>query len=298
MKCATSPEQAIVFGQHQNLIGIFRSANESLPALDNDASQRLAVLMLNAGMLHSTGPFRMHVDLARALSKAGIPSLRFDVSGIGESLAIGASGSSLQRVANEVSAAMDYVQVNTGIQRFALFGLCAGADDALYAALHDKRITGLFSVDGLGYRTGKFYWHRLHSNYWPKLSSPRKWRTWWLRRLGRTPETPPSLQFGDDIREFPSREIALQQLRQLIERRVRMHYHYTGGVGSYYNYAEQFRDMFPELYMRSSHAPQCITTSFQPESDHVCFLCEHRAELVRLATAKFVEFQRAPAAGA
>ena len=291
MQCATAQELAVVFGRHDNLVGIYRPGDEvGEQALGRDPSQQLAVLMLNAGMLHSSGPFRMHVDLARSLGEAGLPSFRFDVSGIGESLAIGASGTSLQRVAKEVSAALDYLQGSYGLQHFALFGLCAGADDALYAALQDERIGGLFSVDGLGYRTRRYYWHRLWMHYWPKLSSPSKWRYWFSAALGRLPETPPSLQFGDDIREFPSREVAREQLQSLLTRKVRMHFHYTGGVGSYYNYATQFQEMFPELDADASG--ELLTTSFQPESDHVSFLCEHRAQLVRIATEKLVAYQQ------
>lgn len=147
-------ETAVVFGDYSHLVGVVAEPTSV------DSSDTFAVLIITAGMLPSSGPFRLHVDLARSLATENILSLRFDLSGIGESLAVGTCGSSLDRAAIEISAAIDFLSENYGITRVALFGLCSGADDALYAALQDKRIVGLFCVDGCGYRTPKFYLYR------------------------------------------------------------------------------------------------------------------------------------------
>ena len=99
----------------------------------------------------------------------------------------------------------------------------------------------------------------------------------------------------DDIREFPAREIALQQLQQLLKRHVDVHFHYTGGVDAYYNYAGQFADMFPEL-MQDNGLRQHLSHSFLADYDHVAFLCEQRHELVHQVCRHVVDsFTRAPA---
>ncbi|MEZ6135328.1 MAG: lipase [Pirellulaceae bacterium] len=284
MNAVKNRELPIVFGAYEQLVGILRRPRPQ------QQDYETAVILLTAGMMHSSGPFRLHVDLARALGNTGLYSLRFDLSGIGESLAIGSTGTSLERAASEVSSAIDYLQEHYGLKRFGLFGLCSGADDALYAATQDDRIGAVFSLDGLGYPTTRFYFHRFMQHYLPKLLSARK--TWQLSRrlLGLERPAPESLQQGDDIREFPAKPEALRQIQQLLQRGVHMHFHYTGGV-DYYSYPTQFYDMFPSLRaMASARNAGRITHSFNPASDHVGFLCEHRADIVARVCRHQMEF--------
>lgn len=263
--------QACVFGEFENLVGIYQAASKSAVA------PRLAVLILTPGMLHSAGPFRLHTAIADILSQAGIPSLRFDLSGIGESLAVGAVGSSLERAASEIQQAIDYLEKEHEITRVICFGLCSGADDAVFAALREPRIAGVYALDGCGFRTWKFHWHRLWVRYIPKLISLSKWWDKLTKTLGMNQQTPASLQLGTDLREFPDRETAEDQLAQLVERGVHLHFHYTGGVDDYYNYPDQFTDMFPRLNARQAKG---VTWNYQPQSDHVGFLCEQRNGIV------------------
>ncbi|MCA9127833.1 MAG: hypothetical protein KDB22_12140 [Planctomycetales bacterium] len=270
-------EQAVVFGKRQNLVGIRRTS----PKNSKNEADDFAVILVTAGMLHSCGPYRLHVALARSLADAGIPSLRFDLSGIGESMPDDLPGTSLERAAREIGAAIDCLQVQ-GVRRVALFGLCSGADDAFYAALHDRRIVGLFALDGLGYRTQHYYWHRLTGHYGRKLFSLSKLRQVIRGQLEKPREQANSLEPGADIREFPSHAIAEKQLLQLEERGFYAHFHYTGGVSQYYNYDAQFSDMFPQL------TAEFITSSYDATCDHTAFLCEHRDALVQRVTAYFV----------
>lgn len=274
-------ETVVVFGDYSHLVGVV-ARPESVESLDT-----FAVLIITAGMLPSSGPFRLHVDLAGSLVNESILSLRFDLSGIGESFAVGTCGSSLERAANEISAAVDYLSENYGITQVALFGLCSGADDALYAALQDKRIVGLFCVDGCGYRTAKFYVYRCLQNYLPKLLSPKAWGNRIRRKIASRQTVPESLQPGFDVREFPDRDTAASQLSELIERGLAMHFHYTGGVGQYYNYEQQFAEMFYGTELASNDRLNKISTSFAPWSDHVAFLTGHRQALVQLAVNRF-----------
>ncbi|MEM8734101.1 MAG: lipase [Planctomycetota bacterium] len=263
--------QACVFGEFDNLVGVFQ------PSTKSSEHSELAVLILTPGMLHSAGPFRLHTMLADELSNAGLASLRFDLSGIGESLAVGAPGSSLERAASEIRQAIDYLESEHGVRRVICFGLCSGADDAVFAALHEPRIVGVFALDGCGFRTWKFHWHRLWVRYIPKLLSLSKWFEKLSKTLGMNSSPPPSLQLATDIREFPRQAAAENQLIQLAQRGVHLHFHYTGGVDDYYNYADQFSDMFPRLVAERA---DLASWSYQPTSDHVGFLCEQRGEIV------------------
>ncbi len=259
---------AVVFGKYDHLLGVWSAA-------DGSTENSTAVILVTPGMLHHVGPFRLYVDLAEKLAKQGIPSLRFDISGIGESFGVGVGGRSIDRAANEISQAIDFLQEAYQIEKVILFGLCSGADDSLHAAVRDKRVVGVVPMDGCGYRTPAYYWHRFRYHHLRRMLRPGKWIDLTRKLAGAKNDEPRTLQQGDDVREFPSRDIAVKELESLIQRQARLHFVYTGGVGTYYSYAGQFFDMFPELKGKPE-----VSTSFHCSIDHVAYLCEDRAKLV------------------
>lgn len=269
-------ESAIAFGRYNQLMGVWNAPEKRL--------YNTAVIFVTAGVLHHCGPFRLHVDAARELAKLGIASLRFDLSGIGESLAVGSRGTSLDRAAGEIREAIDWIgnatdkSCNGRIEKVILFGLCSGADDSLHAAPLDARIVGVIGMDGCWYRTPMYHVHRALKTfkfYLPRVLSLAKWKGLWLRRRSPPQEVPKSLQPGDDVREFPSQEKARQIIKALLQRDVRLHFIYTSGVGQYYNYEGQFKAMFPKLCHDSR-----LTYRYFADMDHVAFLCEDRVRLV------------------
>ena len=83
-----------------------------------DAARSTVVVILNAGFIHRSGPFRLGTRLARALAESGYPALRFDLPGIGDTLA------HADRPPTEiVSAAFDRVQERTGCARVVIVGI-------------------------------------------------------------------------------------------------------------------------------------------------------------------------------
>ena len=272
-------EQAVVFGTHENLTGIVTEPNASGRLKD------VAVVMVTPGMLHNVGPFRMHVELARRLSGHGVRSMRFDLSGIGDSLGVGVAGRSIDRAAAEVATAMDWMSDNCGNSTFILFGLCSGADDSMHAALQDDRVKAVVAIDGCGYRTPKFFWHRLISHYVPRLLSPVKWRQIAGRKIRGGDVPPTTLQAGSDVREFPSREEAVKQFNLLVSRGTHLHFVYTGGIAEYYNHDGQFYEMLRGVNWRGQES-----TQFFPHMDHVALLCEDREQLLTHVVAKITSF--------
>lgn len=261
-------ETTVVFGKYENLVGSYcgSSCVEHSP---------LAVLLLTPGMLHHVGPMGLHVQLARRLANSGVSSLRYDLSGIGESLAVGTAGSSLERATEEAIQAMDWMQHAHGYQKFALFGLCSGADDALAIAQHDSRVVGLSLMDGLGYRTRRFYLHWFLRKQLPKIGSASKWMALLRSVLGRGSNVSNSMPLGQDIREFPGRAEAERQLGRLLERDVQLQLIYTGGAIDYYSYARQFDDIFPAF-----REHPYISTQHYPSMDHVATLATDRQQLL------------------
>jgi len=259
-------EKPVVFGEAENLFGVVNVPEKT--------QSPTAVVMLTAGMLHHVGSFRFHVLLARELEKQGLVSFRFDLSGIGESLAIGSAGSSLNRAADEVGQAIDFLEHQYGIDNVILFGLCSGADDGWHVAKLDKRVIGLAMIDGLGYPTAAYY-RQAWLEKIRKSTRPSFWIAKLQRVLRERSQSSSGLLNGTDIREFPSREVAAQDLQQFMERGVRILACYTGGSGELINYKNQFQEMFPSVRFTAS-----VEHDFYPEMDHVTLLKEDRKKML------------------
>ena len=75
-------EQVCQFGPGDNLLGILTTPDE-----DKKVDGAPIAIILNAGIVHRIGPFRLHVDLARKLANLGFTTLRLDLSGLGDSQA-------------------------------------------------------------------------------------------------------------------------------------------------------------------------------------------------------------------
>ena len=271
-------EQAIVFGEFNHLLGV----SCIVPGPDKADT---AVIMMNAGMLHNVGPYRMYVELARSLVAQGISSLRFDISGIGDSLGVGSAGKSIERAAAEAVEAMDYLQQKQGIEKFIIFGLCSGADDGFQAALQDDRVKGLILLDGLAYSTLKFRILRLILSMKMTLR-PEKWlkKIKTLLSPGSSRLAPASLAMGSDVREYPETvKQATTELQQLVDRGTRLHFIYTGGTDDY-NYTQQLYDMLPDVNWKGMESIR-----YFPHMDHVVTLCEDRLELIDHITQKVIQ---------
>lgn len=141
-------ERPVQFGPGDRLFGIV-----SRPAKQPDPNKP-AVILLCGGATHRISANRMYVTLARRLAANGTPAMRMDIAGIGDSLpheGYPPNKPYTDRLADDVSAAMDSLQGMTGAGRFILFGLCSGAYAAMHTAKHSERIAGLMLANQLVY---------------------------------------------------------------------------------------------------------------------------------------------------
>jgi dienelactone hydrolase len=141
-------ESPVVFGADENLVGILTEPAEPL-------AEAPLVILLNAGVVHRVGPHRLHVIVARRLASMGLSSFRIDLSGIGDSRALDGSESFRERAVADVRAAIELFEAKLGAKKFVLFGLCAGADNAIATALVEPRVAGLILVDPYTYATSR-----------------------------------------------------------------------------------------------------------------------------------------------
>ena len=243
-------ERPVWFGATRSLSGV-------LTEPVGGGAGRPAVLLLNAGMLHRVGPNRLYVTLARRLAASGLPVLRFDYSGLGESEPRRDELALAESMRVEGIEAMDFLAASGVAERFVPMGLCAGAENAQRLARDDARVVGAVLIDGYAYRTRRYYLRE----YARHLLSARSWRRFLSRPLaphrglgrrrsgGAAPASPERNPGGVDfVREFPPRQTCLAELRRILAREVELLLVFTGGgMAEFYNHPEQFAETFPSL---------------------------------------------------
>lgn len=126
-------EQPVAFAcDGETLIGIVARPRAACPR---------GVLIIVGGPQYRAGSHRQFVSLARRLAAQGVPTMRFDYRGMGDS-----SGPirSFEDVDDDVRAAIDcFFASLPGLREVVLWGLCDAATAASFYAFRDKRICGL-----------------------------------------------------------------------------------------------------------------------------------------------------------
>ncbi|WFU79157.1 alpha/beta fold hydrolase [Bradyrhizobium sp. CIAT3101] len=134
-------ERVAQFGPEKGLVGVVAEPAE----LSNQIKP--AVVILNTGTVHRVGHHRMYVSMARKLARAGHTVLRFDFSGLGDSLSQLSDQPLLQSNFADIGHALKWLQTTRGVSRAVLIGLCSGADHAILYGFSDTRIVGLVLID-------------------------------------------------------------------------------------------------------------------------------------------------------
>lgn len=266
-------ETPLLFGPEAALVGVLTQPAHSGPAA-------VAFLMFNAGVLSRIGPHRMNVKLARALAKAGETSLRFDLSGRGDSRSSTAEGDSQAQAPQDIRLAMDHLEQAQGIRRFALIGICSGAVDAFSAALLDDRVAGVLMFDGHWYRTRWTvpirHWKRFRVISWPDVAAAV-----WRRLTGRLTAPAAALTAkaftAGSLSANPTRAEFVRSVQVLVDRRVATCFIYSGSVIDYYSYANQFRDAFGHEAFFDR-----VRCDFRPDIDHTFISIEAQQNLIDL----------------
>lgn len=109
-------------------------------SLPEQAAAR-GVLIVVGGPQYRAGSHRQFTLLARHLAADGIPALRFDYRGMGDSEG---AARNFEAVSEDIRAAIDqFFLAVPGLQEIVLWGLCDAASASLFYAHQDKRIAGL-----------------------------------------------------------------------------------------------------------------------------------------------------------
>lgn len=112
-------------------------------------------------------------------------------------------------------------------------------------------------------------------HYLPRIWRPGAWVNYVRRSLSSEEQAVEEAGVHGKRKPFGSREQVEREIQSLVDRNAQLLYIYSGGVAAYYNYGQQFFDMFPGL-----KAQNCITVQYYPNADHTYTLKEDRDQLL------------------
>jgi exosortase A-associated hydrolase 1 len=144
------------------------------------AEARVGMLVLVGGPQYRVGSHRQFLLLARRLAGAGVPVMRFDFRGMGDS-----SGSKTQfyETVSDIRAALDsFSNACASLEKIILWGLCDAASAALlyWRLTRDSRVAGMVllnpwvrSEQSLAATHVKHYYSKrlLKREFWVKLAN-------------------------------------------------------------------------------------------------------------------------------
>ena len=141
-------EEPFLFGRSGELFGILSKPRHTRPNAPT-------IVMVNTGFGRRVGDGRVFVTLARRLAAIGVPSLRMDMAGFGD------SRPGQERTPNPYSAshvgdlmAASDALARRGLASPTLVGICSGAYAVFHAAVADPRVHGAVIVN-----LQKFEWN-------------------------------------------------------------------------------------------------------------------------------------------
>lgn len=224
------------------------------------------VVLLNSGLIPQHGPYRLYVEMAQALAALGIPSLRLDESGKGES-----ARKALPRaeaLQDDFAQVMDFLR-SRGHSEVILAGICSGADAALTLAAADERVVGLILLDGFAPRTIGFYARFLRERL---MSGQRVW-AFLQRQFNRASGPSEEPASGLEIRDWEASETMSTRYRALLARDCATCAVFTGALRhDYYNGAGQLASALGN--------PHQLTEVWYPAMSHLYPATSQRAVLI------------------
>lgn len=280
-------ERVLSFGPGKSLVGIL-----SEPPSGKAIAGAPAVITWNVGINHRVGPYRIYVDLARRLAERGFTSLRFDVSGLGDSAVDRAdTRSDSVRAEGDVQAAMNALREQRGIDRFVLVGFCSSVDAAHSVGAKTSDVVGVIYLEGYGFRTTGYY-----VRYPLRLLDRNRWRRrfeMWLPALlpqifGNEPLTNEREEIY--VRDYPTPAQFAQDVQGMLARGVRLLFIYAGGDTTY-TYHDQLFDMLGPRASRRG-----IDLHFLKNADHTFFVTADRERAIDAVLAWMTKQFRSPTA--
>ncbi len=146
-----------------------------------EIASQAGLLIVVGGPQYRIGPHRQYVHLARYCAKQGIPVMRFDYQGVGDSAGVYPG---FEHVAPDIHAAIDQFMTRAPeIKSVAIWGMCEGASAILLGGAEHKAASHIIlanpwvrSESGLAKAYVKHY-------YFSRLMTPEFWQKIFAGRL-------------------------------------------------------------------------------------------------------------------
>ncbi len=234
-------EQTVILGDDHHLVATLTSATGGATA-----SPGCVALLTNAGVIPRIGPHRMNVRLARRFAALGIPSIRFDMSGLGDSRRATSGLPADQQSVLDTRSAMDVAQAQFGCDRFFMVGFCSGAEVAHLVALEDRRLRAAVMWDWFSFETPQ---SRLRAaKFKMRRAGPTAIAKKLLTRMLGTGPGVESASPPGDVAEVAEaevpRDLYVRRIQTLVDDGVELLFAYSGGEPERFNHQTQFREMF------------------------------------------------------
>jgi alpha/beta superfamily hydrolase len=150
--------EAMVMPDIQESVVRIRSSRGELPGIltrqASDGSAARAAVLMHGWGTYRCGPHDILTKLARALAARGIPTVRFDFTGRGESAGTFAE-TDLDTMVDDAIEAAAFLREEARVSDVTAIGLCSGANVALAAAAHGGAYDRVAALSVLPFQSHK-----------------------------------------------------------------------------------------------------------------------------------------------
>jgi pimeloyl-ACP methyl ester carboxylesterase len=261
-----------LFGENASMFGV-------LCRPEAEGSCEVAAIVLNSGLLHRIGPYRLYVLLSRRLAEAGLPVMRIDLSGKGDS--VRRTGLSFEEsLRKDLEETVEFLKQETGARQFIIVGLCSGADDGLYLASLYPEVVGAILLEPASPRTKGFYLR----SFLPRSLRGGLWAAW-AAHIRQSAFAGLTAAFGRNsseqtsragwIRDYAGLASSRKKYESIIARNGKLLCVFTSAARWYYNYTGQLKDC-----LRLDAGNRQVSELYWPRAKHTYPLAEDRERLI------------------
>ncbi len=227
-------------------------------------------LLTNSGVISRVGPHRLNVRIARWLAARGTASIRFDLSGVGDSRRAPGTRPQIEQWVADTLQVMDWAARRFGNDAFFMVGFCSGAEVAYRTAMVDARLRGLVLWDMFAYPTPKSrrlaLMFRLRRAGVAGVAIKAAGRA---RRLLGAPvppaQKPQQLQALEPHQPPPLERLAAD-LQTLVERGTQVKVMFCGGEPEWYSYPGAVPRVHGRLSGRRAECPVRMPRGERPSA--------------------------------
>jgi dienelactone hydrolase len=144
-------ERAVVFDDARGLFGVLSQHSNEVSRCES------GIILANAGSVHTAGPGRLYVELAREWASRGFSVLRLDLGGVGDSDVRAGTADNHpypDHAVADISLAAQWMRAHAGVSRVVVAGLCSGAHASFHAGRALDQLAGIISINPI-----VFYWN-------------------------------------------------------------------------------------------------------------------------------------------